>query len=94
MSTRKALIINQYLRVCKHIENKIDKVVLLPIEDYDIVDLIVLFNYHFLDISDLNYKEKIDYIISLQDIELTKEELEIIYPIIYNDFIKWYKNLH
>ena len=64
------------------------------IEDYDFVDLITLFNYYFLDISDLNYKEKIDYIISLQnEINLTEDELNIIYPLIY-DFIKWYKNFH
>ena len=37
--------------------------------------------------------EKIGYILTLQDIELTQDELEIVYPIIYNDFIKWYKTL-
>lgn len=84
-TSRKTLIINQYIRICKIIESKIDKRVLLNIEDYDIVDLVTLFSYHFLDVNDQNYKEKIDTTIALQnDIELTKSELEIIYPINFN----------
>ena len=64
------------------------------IDDYDFVDLITLFNYYFIDINNNNYKEKINYIISLQpELELTKQELDIIYPLVY-DFINWYKNLH
>ena len=81
------------MRICKEIESKIDKVVLKSIEEYDFIDLISLFNYYFINTTDENYKEKIDYILTLQDIELSKEELEIVYPIIYNDFIKWYKTL-
>ena len=94
MTTRKTVLINQYKRVCKFIESKIDKRVLLPIEDYDIVDLITLFSYHFLDVTENNYKEKIDTIISLQnDIELTDDEKDTVYPIIYNDFILFFKKL-
>ena len=81
------------MRICKEIESKIDKVVLKSIEEHDFIDLISLFNYYFINTTDENYKEKIDYILTLQDIELSKEELEIVYPIIYNDFIKWYKTL-
>ena len=93
MTTRKILIKNQYLRISKEIENKLDKVVFKSIEDYDFIDLITLFNYYFIKTTDENYKEKIDYVITLQDIELSKEELETIYPIIYDGFIKWYKTL-
>lgn len=93
MTTRRVIIKNQYLRICKEIENKIDKVVLKSIEEYDFIDLITLFNYYFINTTDENYKEKIDYILTLQDIELSKEELEIVYPIIYEGFIKWYKTL-
>ena len=94
MTTTKILITNNYLRLCKDIEIKIDKKIMPNIDDYDFVDLITLFNYYFIDINNNNYKEKINYIISLQpELELTKQELDIIYPLVY-DFINWYKNLH
>ena len=94
MTTRKILITNNYLRLCKDIKIKIDKKIMPNIDDYDFVDLITLFNYYFIDINNNNYKEKINYIISLQpELELTKQELDIIYPLVY-DFINWYKNLH
>lgn len=38
MTTRKILINNQYLRISKEIENKLDKVVFKSIEDYDFID--------------------------------------------------------
>ena len=92
--SRKTHISNNYLRLCKNIEIKIDKKIMPNIDDYDFVDLITLFNYYFIDVNDNNFKEKIDYIISLQnEINLTEDELSIIYPLIY-DFIKWYKNFH
>ena len=94
MTTTKILITNNYLRLCKDIEIKIDKKIMPNIDDYDFVDLITLFNYYFIHINNNNYKEKINYIISLQpELELTKQELDIIYPLVY-DFINWYKNLH
>ena len=94
MTTRKILITNNYLRLCKDIEIKIDKKIMPNIDDYDFVDLITLFNYYFIDINNNNYEEKINYIISLQpELKLIKQELDIIYPLVY-DFINWYKNLH
>ena len=94
MTTRKILLINQYKRVCKLIESKIDKIVLLSIEEFDIIEIVTILTYHFLDVTEKNYKEKIDTIISLQnDIELTDEEKDIAYPIIYNDFILFFKKL-
>ena len=95
MTTRKVLIINEYLRMTKNIENKID--IKLPcideIENYDFVDIITLFTYHFIDVNDTNYKDKIRTIIEMLNIELNLDQLEVIYPIFY-DFIKWFKNLH
>ena len=94
MTTRRVILINQYIRVCKLIESKIDKVVLLPIEEYDIIDIITLLTYHFLDVNDHNYKDKIDTLILLQnEIELNQAEKDICYLIIYNDFILFFKKL-
>ena len=93
-TTRKTLIINQFLRMSKDIENKIDKKI--PCIDdgtYDFVDLVTMFTYHFIDISDDNHKDKIDTIIEMLNIELSQIEKDLVYPIFY-DFVKWFKNLH
>ena len=95
MTTRKILIINQYLRMSKDIEIKIDKK--LPCidnsETYDFVDLVTMFTYHFIDVNDDNHKEKIDTIIEMLNIELLQIEKNEVYPIFY-EFVKWFKNLH
>ena len=78
----------------KDIENKIDKKI--PCIDdgtYDFVDLVTLFTYHFIDISDNNHKDKIDTIIEMLNIELSQIEKNVVYPIFF-DFVKWFKNLH
>ena len=60
MTTRKTIIINQYLRMSKDIEIKIDKKIMPNIDDgtYDFIDLITMFTYHFIDISDKKKKKK------------------------------------
>ena len=95
MQTRKSLIINQYLRMSKDIEIKIDKKIMPNIDDgtYDFVDLVTMFTHHFIDICDDNHKEKINTIIEMLDIELSENDKNLVYPIFY-DFIKWFKNLH
>ena len=96
MTTRKTLIINQYLRMSKDIENKIDKKIMPNIDDnkkYDFVDIVTLFTYHFIDLSDDNHKDKINTIIEMLNIELSQNEKDEVYPIFF-DFIKWFKNLH
>ena len=95
MTTRKTIIINQYLRMSKDIEIKIDKKIMPNIDDgtYDFIDLITMFTYHFIDISDKKKEEKINTIIELLNIELSEKEKHDIYPIFY-DSVKWFKNLH
>ena len=94
-TTRKTLIINQYLRMDKEIENKIDKKILPSIDDntYDFIDLVTMFTYHFIDISDKNKEEKINTIIEMLDIDLSEIEKNVVYPIFY-EFVIWFKNLH
>ena len=61
MTTRKVIIMNEYLRLCKHIDNLLDKVnVLYNIDNYDFCDIIYMFNIYFLDCNDLNYQNKIE----------------------------------
>ena len=93
MTTRKILISNEYLRLCKKIDNLIDKQNILPnIDDYQFTDIIYMFNIYFMDCNENNYKKKIDNLINIGSIELTHTEINLIYEPIY-DFVKWYKKL-
>ena len=95
MTTRKIIISNEYLRLCKTIDNILDKHNILPNieETHDFCDLIYMFNIYFLDCNDSNYKLKIDNILSISSIELTNTEKILVYEPIHS-FVKWYKNLH
>ena len=93
-TTRKIIITNQYLRLCKNIDNLLDKInVLHNIEDHDFCDIIYMFNIYFLDCTDSNYKQKIDNLLNIGSIELTNTEKTLVYEPIY-EFVIWYKNLH
>ena len=94
MTTRKILISNEYLRLCKQIDNILDKHNILPcINDYLFTDLIFMFNIYFLDCDDSNYKEKIDNLLNIGSIEiLDTEKKQLVYEPIYK-FVIWHKNL-
>ena len=51
MTTRKIIITNEYLRLCKKINNLLDKHhnILPNIEDHNFTDIIYMFNIYFLD---------------------------------------------
>ena len=94
MTTRKIIITNQYLRLCKEIDNILDKHTnILPnIEDHNFCDIIYMFTVYFMDCNDSNYKDKINNLLNIGSIEITDQEKQLIYQPIY-DFVKWYKNL-
>ena len=94
MTTRKVIITNEYLRLCKKIDNLLDKVnVLYNIDNYNFCDIMYMFNIYFMDCNDSNYKEKINNLLNICSIEITDTEKHLIYQPIY-EFIIWYKNLH
>ena len=94
MTTRKVIISNEYLRLCKQIDNSLDKINILPnIYDHNFIDIIYMFNIYFMDCNDSNYKEKINNLLNIGSIEITDTEKHLIYQPIY-DFVLWYKNLH
>ena len=93
MTTRKVIIMNEYLRLCKNIDNSLDKHNILPnIDDHDFCDVIYMFNIYFIDCNDLNYQNKIDNLLNIGSIELTEQEKQLIYQPIY-EFVLWYKHL-
>ena len=94
MTTRKILITNEYLRLCKNIDNILDKKNILPnIDDYQFTDIIFMFNIYFMDCDDSNYKEKIDNLLNIGYIELTNEQKSLVYEPVYK-FVLWYKKLN
>ena len=93
MTTRKVIIMNEYLRLCKKIDNLLDRVnVLYNIDNYNFCDIIYMFNIYFIDCNDLNYQNKIDNLLNIGSIELTEQEKQLIYHPIY-EFVLWYKQL-
>ena len=94
MTTRKIIITNEYLRLCKQINNSLDKINILPnIYDHDFCDVIYMFNIYFMDCDDSNYKEKINNLLNIGSIELTDNEKQLVYEPIHS-FVKWYKKLN
>ena len=94
MTTRKVIISNEYLRLCRQIDNSLDKINILPnIYDHNFCDVIYMFTVYFMDCDDSNYKEKINNLLNIASIQLTDTEKNLIYQPIY-EFVKWYKKLN
>ena len=94
MTTRKVIITNEYLRLCKTIDNILDKHNILPnIDDHIFTDIIYMFTVFFMDCNDSNYKEKINNLLNIGSIELKYNEKQLVYEPIHS-FVKWYKKLN
>ena len=92
MSTIRILIMNEYRRLQKNIQNLIGECILPDLIESNIVDILLLFNYQFQSINDKNYKSLIDDVIEMQDNKVEQKDRELIYDIIYK-FITWLKNI-
>ena len=93
MTTRKNIIENQYKILCQKITNILHKQIMPSLDTYELSDILIMLINHFSDVSNANYKKKIDFIIDLntsQNIE--QHERDKIYSVIY-DFILWFKQL-
>ena len=93
MTTRKIIIENEYLRLSQKITNILDKQIMPSLDTYQLSDIIFILVQHFSDVSNENYKSKIDFIIDLDNNQIvTQDERDKIYDVIY-DFVKWFKQL-
>ena len=93
-TTRKHLIIDKYTKLINDLEKYTDKSI-LPVlgDDFDVVELIVYFNYFFMNAnSEQEYKVVILDIIDSNNINIEPDKLKIIFPMIY-DFLVWFKSL-
>ena len=93
MTTRKIIIENEYLRLCKQITTILDKKIMPDLNTYELSDIIFMLIQHFSDCDDINYKFKIDFIIDLDTAQMvTQDERDKIYDVIYV-FVKWFRKL-
>ena len=92
-TTRKIIIENEYLRLSQKITKILDKKIMPSLDTYELSDIIFMLIQHFSDITNDNYKQKINFIIDLDTAQtVTQDERDKIYDIIY-DFVKWFKKL-
>ena len=93
MTTRKIIIENEYLRLCKQITTILDKQIMPSLNTYDLSDILFMLIQHFSDVTNENYKQKIDFIIDLDTSNIIEQhERDKIYNVIY-DFVLWFKKL-
>ena len=93
MTTRKIIIENQYLKLCKQITTILNKQIMPSLDTYELSDIIFMLIQHFSDCDDTNFKSKINFIIDLDSNQIiTQNERDKIYDVIF-DFVKWFKKL-
>ena len=89
MSNRKEILILKYTGLIQNLSLVGFSPEIFPsLEDVDVVDLLLLFNYYFSSTTD--YEPKVREIAQLQEIHITEEEYEKGMPIIVN-YINWLK---
>ena len=93
MTTRKELIVEKYCILEKELLKFIDQDILPDIEDIDICDIVFIITYQFMGIeTEKDYEKKIVEMIKLNDLEVSKENLNSIVPLI-SSFVQWLKQL-
>ena len=93
-TTRKILLTDKYTELIENIK-KYTNVRVLPVldEDIDLVDMILYFNYYFLDCKTIDdYRRVVLSILESKDILLEPASFETIFVYIY-EFLIWYKEL-
>ena len=93
-TTRKHLIIDKYTKLINDLEKYTLKSI-LPVlgDDFDVVELIVYFNYFFMSCNAQDeYKMVILDIIDSNSINIEPDKFKIIFPMIF-DFLLWFKSL-
>lgn len=90
MSNRKEILISKYAELISNISSVGFPQVFPSLEDIDVVDMLLLFNYYFATCNEEEYEGKIKELIQLQKLVITDEQFEKGTPIIIN-YINWLK---
>ena len=93
MSTRKELIIEKYCILEKQLLDFLDADILPDIDDVDICDIVFIITFQFLGIeTEEQYERKITEMIKSNNLEISKEKLSSVVPLI-SSFVQWLKQL-
>ena len=90
MSNRKEILIPKYAELISNISSVGFPQVFPSLEDIDVVDMLLLFNYYFAPCKEEEYEGKIRELAHLQKVVITDEQFEKAIPIIIN-YINWLK---
>ncbi len=90
MSNRKEILISKYAELISNISSVGFPQVFPSLEDIDIVDMLLLFNFYFASCEEANYEGKIRELSQFQKKEITDDKFEKGTPIIIN-YINWLK---
>ena len=90
MSNRKEILISKYAELISNISTVGFPQVFPSLEDIDIVDMLLLFNFYFASCKEEDYQGKIRELAQLQKKEITDDQFEKGTPIIIN-YINWLK---
>jgi hypothetical protein len=90
-TTRKKIIIKKYNELLNNIKLVYTANKLLPsLDEYDIVELLFYFNYYFGSYKD-DFNEPLREIIKTENIEITEDEYNKVYPLIHEFLINFKK---
>ena len=90
MTTRKEIIINKYLEFQNNINNIVPIDIFPSLEEVDVVDLLLFFNFTFGYVND--YENIITELISFNNVKIQPDELQKVMPVIIQ-FIHEFKLL-
>jgi hypothetical protein len=90
MSNRKEILISKYAELISNISSVGFPEVFPSLEDIDVVDMLLLFNFYFATCKEDEYDGKIRELVQLKKIMITEEQFEKSIPIIIN-YINWLK---
>ena len=90
MSNRKEILISKYAELISNISSVGFPQVFPSLEDIDVVDMLLLFNFYFASCEEASYEGKIRELSQFQKKEITDDQFEKAIPIIIN-YINWLK---
>lgn len=90
MSNRKEILIPKYAELISNISSVGFPQVFPSLEDIDVVDMLLLFNFYFATCKEDEYDGKIRELAHLKKVVITEEQFEKGIPIIIN-YINWLK---
>jgi hypothetical protein len=90
MSNRKEILISKYAELISNLSTVGFPQVFPSLEDIDVVDMLLLFNFYFASCKDEDYNKKIKELVQLLKVQITDELFEKATPVLIT-YINWLK---